>query len=157
MELWQLHHDTTRIIIGQAYTPEQVRRWAPDAMEPWWNDRMAQSNPFVAEQDGKIVGFAELETDGHIDRFYCHHQWQRRGVGRKLYQAIEDEASRLGIRLLFAEVSVTARKFFESMGFEVTVEQNNIVCGAVARNFRMQKRLDSGPDVREPTPLSGGR
>ena len=141
-ELWLVCRDATRMINRRDYTPEQVRRWAPGLPEPGWNERLAQTNPLVAEQDGKIVGSVELEANGHIDYFYCHYRWQRRGVGRKLYQAVENEAARTGIDLLFAEASVTARTFFESLGFEVKVEANNLVCGAVARQLRMQKQLD---------------
>ena len=141
-KIWQVYRDTTRNINARDYTPEQVHRWAPDLPEPGWNERLARTNPFVAEQDGEIVGFVELEANGHIDYFYCHHQWQRQGIGKKLYQTVEGEASRMRLALLFAEVSVTARKFFESMGFAIKVETNNVVCGAVAKQFRMEKRLD---------------
>ena len=140
-ELWGVCRDATRFINARDYTPEQIRRWAPDLPEPGWSERLARTNPFVAELDGKIVGFVEWEANGHIDYFYCHHQWQRRGVGRRLYQAVEAEALRTKVDLLFTEASVTARPFFESMGFEVTLETNNLVCGAVAKQFRMQKRL----------------
>ena len=147
-ELWRLYRDATRFVNARDYAPAQIRRWAPDEPAPGWREKLARSNPFVAEEDGQIVGFAELEPDGHIDYFYCHYQRQRRGVGRALYRAVEHEAIRAGIERLCAEVSVTARLFFEVMGFAVTEETNNVICGAPARQFRMQKRLgqdDPGP------------
>lgn len=137
-----MYYNTTRLINGQDYTQEQVRRWAPDQIESGWSERLSRKNPFIAEHDGQIIGFAELEADGHIDRFYCHHQWQRKGVGKQLYKAMEDEASRVKIHLLFAEVSVTAREFFLSRGFEIVREENNLVCGAYAKRFHMKKRLN---------------
>jgi GNAT superfamily N-acetyltransferase len=140
-EIWKLYYDTTRKIIGMDYTKEQVEKWAPDQMEPGWHERVKQRNPFVAEHNGKIVGFAELEANGHIDRFYCHHLWQRKGVGKLLYQAIEEEASRMKIVLLFAEVSLTAREFFLSRGFEIVKEETHFICGAIAKRFPMQKKL----------------
>ena len=140
-ELWRLCRDAIRFVNARDYTPAQIQRWAPDEATPDWPERLARSNPFVADQDGQLVGFVELEPDGHIDYFYCHYQWQRRGIGRALYRTVENEAVRAGIRRLFTEVSVTARPFFESMGFEVTAETNHMICGAPARQFRMQKRL----------------
>jgi len=140
-EIWKLHHDTTREIIGKDYTRAQVEKWAPDQMEPDWIERVRQRNPFIAEHDGKIVGFAELEANGHIDRFYCHHQWQRKGIGKLLYRAIEEDASRMKLALLFAEVILTAREFFLSRGFEIVKEENNLICGAKAIRFQMQKQL----------------
>jgi len=53
-------------------------------MEADWKESVRQRNPFVVEHEGKIIGFAELEANGHIDGFYCHHQWQRKGVGKLL-------------------------------------------------------------------------
>ena len=141
-EIWKVCYDTIRIINGRDYTQEQVQKWAPDSIDSDWSERLRQKNPFIAEHNGQIIGFAELEANGHIDRFYSHHQWQRKGIGKLLYQAIEDEASRMKIDLLFAEVSMTAREFFLSRGFEIVGEENNLICGTIAKRFRMQKRLN---------------
>src|ERR1700761_6912824 len=105
-EIWQIYFETTRRINGRDYTKEQVQRWAPDEVDADWIERLKQKNPFVAEHDGALVGFAELDLDGHIDRFYGHHLWQRKGVGKLLYAAVEAEALRLKLGLLFTEVSV---------------------------------------------------
>ena len=138
--LWRLYHDTTHIINGRDYTPEQCERWAPAVPKMRdWIERVRARNPFVAEENGRILGFAELEDEGHIDYFYCDHQHQRRGVGSRLYEAVEREARRLKIPRLHAAVSVNAKAFFIQMGFRVVKEQRNIVCGAVAPNFIMEK------------------
>jgi len=138
--LWRLYRDTTRKILGAFYTPEQIERWAPQNKSlAEWKERLRIRNPFVAEEKGQLVGFAELEPDGHIDYFYCHHQWQRKGVGRELYRALEDDAHRLGVTCLYAEVSVPAKPFFVSIGFEIVEEQVNLVCGAPAGRFIMRK------------------
>lgn len=140
--LWQLYHDTTHIINSRDYTPEQCERWAPaltDMTE--WKRRIRAKNPFVAVENGKILGFAELENDGHIDYFYCDHERQRRGIGSRLYEAIENEARRMEIPRLHAAVSVSAKAFFLRMGFRVVKEQDNLICGAVAPNFIMEKAL----------------
>ena len=140
--LWQLFHDTMHLINGKDYAPEQCERWAPSVKDMReWKQRIHAKNPFVAEQGGKILGFAELEDDGHIDFFYCDHEHQRRGIGNKLYKAIETEARRLLNPRLHAAVSVTAKAFFLRMGFHVLKEQRNIVCGSVALNFIMEKAL----------------
>lgn len=146
--LWCLYHDTTHRILGRDYTSEQCERWAPAVADmSQWTERIRARNPFVAEHDGQILGFAELEPDGHIDFFYCHHAHQRQGVGRRLYEAIEAEATRLQISCLHAAVSTTAKAFFLRMGFAVVKEQRNIVCGVVAPNAIMRKEL---PAHKEP-------
>jgi putative acetyltransferase len=142
-DLWNLYYFTTRLIVARDYTTAQIERWAPYDMDMVeWSSRLSARNPFVADNDGLIVAFAELEPDGHIDYFYCHHLWQHKGVGRTLYAALENEARRLHIKTLRSEVSVTAKQFFETMGFSVILEQSNLVCGSVARNYVMEKQLD---------------
>jgi putative acetyltransferase len=150
-ELWLLYHDTTHIVNSRDYTPEQCERWAPACPDMVaWSERIRLRNPFVAEDHGGIVGFAELERDGHIDYFYCHHEHQRQGVGTALYRAIEAQALRMGLSRLHAAVSVTAQPFFSRMGFIVVREQRNVVCGAVAPNAIMEKQL--GHSHKEKTP-----
>ena len=140
--MWQLYYDTTHIIIGEFYTKEQVQRWAPDDKNmDEWKERVREKNPFVAVEDGNIIGFAELESDGQINYFYVHHKWQGKGVGSALYNSIEGEATRQGIPFLYADVSKPAKGFFLRQGFEIVEEKNNIVCGAPAPNFTMKKRL----------------
>lgn len=144
-EIWRLYYDTTHKINGKEYTKEQINRWASEEHDlAKWKDRLRQNSPYVAEHEGTTVGLVELEPDGHIDRFYCHHEWQRKGVGTLLYWAIAEEALRLGISLLNADVSTTAKDFFCRRGFKVVKEQQSIVCGVAAKNFRMEKLLPEG-------------
>jgi GNAT superfamily N-acetyltransferase len=142
-ELWRLYYDTTHRVNRRDYTEAQCERWAPaDKDMGEWRERIAGKNPLVAEAEGRIVGFAELEGDGHIDFFYCRHDYQGRGAGRALMAAIEAEARRMGMGRLHARVSVTAKVFFVRMGFVVVKEQFNVVCGSVAPNFLMEKVLE---------------
>lgn len=141
-ELWMLYHDTTHRLIGKVYTKEQVERWAPhDKDMGEWKERIIKNNPFVIVEEDTIIGFAELEPDGHIDYFYVHRKCQGKGVGSMLYNAIEAEAIKQKMLHLYAEVSVPAKEFFLKQGFEVKEEKNNIICGAPAPNFIMKKML----------------
>lgn len=141
-ELWKLYYDTTHIINGQFYTKEQVERWAPSNKDmKEWEVRVQSKNPFVALDEGQIVGFGELEADGHIDYFYVHHKYQGKGVGSALYNVIEKEALDKKIPNLFADVSMMAKDFFLGKGFEILESRNHIVCGSPAPNFKMQKKL----------------
>lgn len=143
-ELWELYFNTTHQIVAQNYTVDQVNRWAaPNADMDIWAKRLVNTNPFVAIEGGVIVGLAELENAGHINYFYCHHKWQRKGVGTLLLATIELEAKKLSIKKLYAEVSTTAVDFFKAKGFEITEERVNIVCNAPAKQYLMQKLLDT--------------
>ncbi|KIC73430.1 GNAT family N-acetyltransferase [Candidatus Protochlamydia amoebophila] len=64
------------------YTQEQVDVWTPELnLEgEGWKKKLLRTNPIVAVIEGKVAGFAEFEPDGHIDCFYCHHEWIGKGV-----------------------------------------------------------------------------
>jgi putative acetyltransferase len=140
--LLDLFRDTVRRVNAKDYGPEQIRAWASDEIDPEaWASRFDDRFVRVAEVSGTVAGFAELEPDGHIDRFYVSADHQGIGIGSGLMEVIEQEARRLGIRELVAEVSITARPFFERQGFEVRSPQEVTLRGVVFRNFRMARRL----------------
>lgn len=141
-EIWQLFYHTVHTVSRRDYTTEQVERWAPHEKDmKEWERRLQKKNPFVVTKDGAILAFAELEADGHIDCFYCHFNWQRKGIGKKLYLFLEQEAVKNGMRSLYAEVSKTALPFFSGMGFKIIEEKNNIICGSPAPQYMMRKEL----------------
>lgn len=139
----QLFHDTVREINSQDYSQEQVEAWAPDNLFfRNWQDICANCLTYIAEEEGQILGFGELEAVGKIGCFYCHKDQQGRGVGRLLYHAIEAQAKRLGLTSLTVASSITAKPFFEKMGFEV-IRQQQVHCrGQLFTNYLMQKSLE---------------
>ena len=144
-EIWDVFYGSTHHIVGQRYTSQQTKRWAPDDYDhSAWEAKLEQSNPFVAVEDDRIVGFAELLNGGEIDYFYCHHEFQRRGAGKALMHAVEAEAIECGYQKLTARVSLTAVDFFLSQDFRITGETDNVVCGTPAKQFLMAKRLAGG-------------
>jgi putative acetyltransferase len=139
-EIMKLFYDTVHEVNTRDYTKEQVDAWAPANMDiEVWNRRLTNKLVYVAENNGKILGFGELEEDGHIDGFYCHKDFQRKGIGTQLLKSIESKANFLGIKKLLVEVSITAKSFFESQGF-IVVRQQEVECrGQKLINFRMEK------------------
>ncbi|WP_461535319.1 GNAT family N-acetyltransferase [Spongorhabdus nitratireducens] len=88
-ELWNIFFNTIRRINSRDYTEAQVRAWAPDTFdETAWQQRMAAIDPFVALTDNKIAGYADIQPDGYIDHFFCHADYQGRGIGSALMQHI---------------------------------------------------------------------
>lgn len=135
-----MFYDTIHTVNRCDYTPEQVDAWAPTIPDKAaWLARYSDRIVFVADDNGKIAGFAELEPKGRIDCFYCHHLYQRRGVGRQLYQHLEQEVNLLSSKRLSVEASITAQPFFEQMGFK-TLHENKIIRNEVTlTNFSMEK------------------
>ena len=142
--MWNVYFAATRESIARDYHPDLIERWAPQDQDmSEWADRLARKKPFVAALDEQIVGMAEIEEDGFIDYFYVHPQWQGRGIGKALLAAVESEAARFGVGLIYADVSITAKSFFLLRGFLVTEVKSNVILGHPAPNFRMQKMLKS--------------
>ncbi|WGF87748.1 GNAT family N-acetyltransferase [Marinivivus vitaminiproducens] len=122
------------------YTQAQRAAWAPAIMdETAWASRRAAKPGWVAEIDGAVVGFTDLEPDGHIDMLFVAARFHRRGVAAALYRAVEHAARDAGLARLTVEASLTARPFFERQGFSVTTMQNKRLRGQVLTNCRMER------------------
>lgn len=144
--IWDVVFQATRVSNARNYHPELIDRWAPrDKDMDQWAERLAEKNPLVAIIGEQIVGMAEIDASGHIDYFYVHPEFQGAGVGTALLAAIESEAKRSGADQLSADVSVTAKPFFESRGFVVTEARSNIILGHPAPQFAMAKGLIDAP------------
>ena len=143
--LWTLLFDTVHKVNSRDYSQSQIEAWAPhdNDLENWKN-RLLGTNPLVAEQDGHPIGFAELGSDGTIDCFYCHWQWQGKGVGRTLMRAIEEESRKREVSSLTAYASITARDFFVHLGFRVEKESIRILRGESFRQFHVSEQLRIG-------------
>ena len=126
------------------YTGAQVEAWAGPAPDlEMWDRRITEDNSkrrmFVATTEDWVVGFSELEEDGHVDTLYVHHEYQGRGIASALLDQIEAEALRLGLRRLYTEASITAEPFFRARGFSMVRPQVVEVRGHTFRNFVMEK------------------
>lgn len=141
-ELWEIFFNTIRKVCIKDYTQQQVSIWAPEGWDPErWRVRMEGINPFVCVEGEQIVGYSDLQPSGLIDHFFVHHEWQRRGVGSHLMEAIHLEAPRLGVTEMHSEVSITARPFYEAWGFNVEKEQENEGEGVKFINYLMKKSI----------------
>ncbi|WP_375503798.1 GNAT family N-acetyltransferase [uncultured Nostoc sp.] len=142
-EIMKLFYDTVHEVNIHDYTQEQVDAWAPANIDiDVWIKSLRSKFTYVAEEQGKIIGFGELEANGHIDRFYCHKDFQRKGIGKKILEQLESKAKSLGIEKLFVEASITAKSFFESQNFIVVKQQEVERRRQKLINFIMEKYLN---------------
>lgn len=147
--LWSAFHSAIHQIACADHSPEQLDAWAPAQPDlARWSARMEGINPFVAEINGWVVGYADVQKDGYIDHFFVAGTAARQGVGSALMRRIHQQAANLNINHLHSQVSITARPFFEHFGFEVETAQQTCLRGVMFNNFRMQKILQAA---------SGGR
>ncbi len=141
--LWAIHHFTIRNINVRDYSQAQVEAWAPNTLDPdVWQKRMDGLNPFVAMSDGVVVGYTDLQPDGLVDHFFCHHLYQGQGIGKALMSHVFEIGKQRNIKRYYSHVSITARPFYEHMGFKVEKEQQMEVRGQTLTNFLMVKMVD---------------
>ncbi|WP_414619571.1 GNAT family N-acetyltransferase [Calothrix sp. CCY 0018] len=139
-QIAKLFHQTVREININNYSIDQVKAWAPDDIYfRDWASVCSERFTYVADDNGTIAGFGELEFDGDIDCFYCHKNYQRMGVGSKIYHAIEAKARELKIHRLYTEASITAKPFFLRMGFSIMKKQQVERRGESFINYAMEK------------------
>ncbi|KIP68235.1 acetyltransferase [Vibrio harveyi] len=142
-KLWALFFNTVRNVNRRDYTEQQVKAWAQEGFDSQlWLKKMVSIQPFVAVLDGVIVGYSDVQPSGLVDHFFCHHEYQGQGVGRALMTHVLEQAKAKGLARIYSEVSVTARPFYEHMGFIVVNEQQIEVRGATLTNYVMERRLD---------------
>ena len=136
-----LFYDTVHRINGRDYAPEQLDAWATGAVDlAAWNARYLSTTTLVAEENGVVLGFANMDKTGYLDMLYVHADAQNRGIATALCDALE--------RLVEAEkytthASITARPFFEKRGYAVVKQQQVPLRGQVLTNFVMEKRPES--------------
>ena len=82
--LWLLFFNTVRTVNSRDYSQKQVEAWAPDNFDfDIWQQRMAGIQPFVAEIDGVIVGYTDLQASGLIDHFFVTINIREKGWVRR--------------------------------------------------------------------------
>jgi len=126
------------------YDEAQVRAWAPCIPAPVeWEARMCLSETFVAERNGSLVGFIELEQNGHLNMFYRSPGIVGDGVAEALYFVMEIRARELAIPHIRTEASLLAESFFLRHGYRIKERENVERNGVSLPRTLMSKMLDT--------------
>lgn len=129
-----------RQVASTDYDQSQIDAWAQADRTIWQNRRLSRPT-WVAVLDKSVVGFTDLEPDGHIDMMFVHPAYQRLGIASLLLERVESTAASQQLFKLFTEASLTARSFFERRGFRVLAQQQVSTRGQLLTNFRMEKMI----------------
>ncbi len=139
----QIFFDSIRLGTQDYYNEAQRHAWAPRVPETSkLLSRLKSQSVFVAERNGRVVGFMTLAAEGYIDLAFVAPDAIGQNIGKALYDAILAEALRIGVPKLHAEASHQARPFFERQGWSVVKSQTVTRGDDVAiPNFVMEKKL----------------
>ena len=141
-EIQRLFVDTISSVCNVDYNAEQIKVWTSSIEnKERWDDIISNQYVLIAKYDESIVGFATLSKSNYIDLFYVHKDFQGLKIASLLYYNIELEVLRNGQSEISADVSITARPFFEKMGFQVLKEQTVFRQNVEFINYKMKKVL----------------
>jgi putative acetyltransferase len=133
-----------QLLASRDYRPDQVEAWASPDIDPVvWAERRSARRTQVADLDGRVVGFTDVDAAGYVDMLFVDPDVARRGVASALLDWARATARELGARELTTHASLTARPVFEAHGFTVVAEQQPVLRGVTLTNFRM--RCELGP------------
>lgn len=136
-ELARLFYDTVHTVNAKDYTREQLDAWATGQVNlEAWNKSFQAHHTVVAEMDGKIVGFGDMDETGYLDRLYVHKNYQCLGVATAICDALEQNTNAAE---LTTHASITAKPFFEKRGYTARREQQVERRGVLLTNFVMHK------------------
>lgn len=141
--LWQICYTSIHQIASSDYTHAQLQAWVPADVAPQqWRDTIEKNKPLVAELNGQLVAYADVQHNGYIDHFFVAGAYARQGIGSALMQAIQHEAQQTHVRQLHAHVSKNAQEFFQRFGFVVRKYSTKVI-GEVSLPYAlMYKTLD---------------
>lgn len=136
--LARLFYDTVHTVNARDYTPEQLDAWADGNVDlAAWDTSFLAHHSLVAEENGEILGFADMDTTGYLDRLYVHKDYQGQGVATALCDALEASCPAEHFN---THASLTARPFFEGRGYRVLRRQTVVRRGILLDNYVMEKR-----------------
>lgn len=132
-----LHHGP------RAYSPAQVNAWAGSISAEKIAACIGDGRHAIVAVDmaGNILGWGDLEADGHIDFLYGAPEARGRRVGATLYAALERHARAAAMPRLHVEASELARPLFARHGFALLRRNELMLDGVAIHNFSMEKRL----------------
>jgi putative acetyltransferase len=141
-EMQELYIDTIKTVCQKDYNPAQIEVWISGVSNTErWVEVINTQFVLLAIIEDKIVGYGTLKNGNYIDFFYIHKEYQRQGIANKILNKLVLEAKKLHSKTITADVSITAKSFFEKKGFIVKAEQRNVRSGVELINYKMEKRL----------------
>lgn len=142
--LFEVYYSAIHLVACKDYSPEQIQAWAPENLNrTLWQQHLQQLKPFVAEQHGEIVGYADLQASGYIDHFFVSGKHGQKGIGSQLMTHILAEAKTLGLTELTSDVSRTAQPFYAKFGFVIVEQRYPVLRGVIIPNALMELSLES--------------
>ena len=136
-EITELFYHTVHSVNARDYTERQLNVWATGEVDlENWNRTLLEHYSVVAVEEGRIIGFGDIDKSGYLDRLYVHKDFQGRGVASGICDVLGAAVSG---KKLSVHASITARPFFEKRGYKVVKEQQVERQGVFLTNYVMER------------------
>jgi len=159
----RVHIDSTRVVYRGLMPQAHLDGLSYGDREERWRNQLARGDKatFVAVDGRAIVGFVDggersatgLDSDGELYAIYILPSHWRRGLGRRLFDAVRAELAGRGYATLGLWVlrDNTACRFYEALGGVRVATGEHFVGGACLDKIAYLWRLEPA----EPHPVSG--
>lgn len=138
-EMLKLFYDTVHEINKKDYSSEQLDAWTSGIIFDKWDKSFLSNNTIVAEKNGIIAGFGDMDNNGYLDRLYVNKDYQNMGVGSAIINELEKTAVSNGVFCFTTYSSITAKPFFIKHDYRVLKENTVLKNGIEMRNYFMEK------------------
>lgn len=146
-EILTLFYETVHNVNARDYSQDQLEAWVSkgdiNEMRERWIRSFDKNFSYKAIAEAKIVGFADIDSSGLLDRLYVHKDYQGQGIASALLNKLEEEARKNDIECIETFASITAKPFFENKGFQVLFSQKVLRRGVELTNYKMVKKGDT--------------
>ena len=141
-----IFRDSIDVLAEDDYNEAQRAAWMAAADdEDEFAAKLAGALTLIATADGDPVGFASLADNTTIDMLYVSPHAARNGAATLLCDALERLAAARGATKLSADVSDSARDFFDGRSF-IATQRNLVPMGDEwLANTSMTKDLAAAP------------
>lgn len=126
------------------YSERQLNAWAPKDEESVYRlaGKIESEFAILAKAGTSLLGFGTLSPGcEELDMLFVAPDEQRRGIGTHLAELLEQKAREEGNASITVRASLTARPFFESIGYEAVRKNKAMRAGVGLQNWIMKKRL----------------
>lgn len=132
--------------VGAAhYSPEQVEAWigGAETLPGRIKARMDDGRRcwVAVDPSGRVLGFVDLEGDGHIDILYVDPDVAGQGVTAAMLNVLEAAARTARLRRVYVEASEPARRFFARRGYRTVQRRDFELRGVAIHNYAMERDL----------------
>ncbi|MEI5993432.1 GNAT family N-acetyltransferase [Candidatus Enterococcus mansonii] len=133
-----LFNTTVRAINKKDYTEKQIEQWIQSIPDDKKLDQtFSSSYTCIAQLGNKMLGFGSISDSGYLEYLYVDREWIGYGIGKKLATNLIDHALKAGAKKITVHSSITAKPFFESLGFVVVEQRNNYRSNVLLINYLM--------------------